>query len=520
MEEEESSDTPLLPRSSSAPGSDSTISTIGEEDEEVEGYSRRNHSHKTTLQHRIAEFFRLDKTDDTHAATRPSLTSALLSSAPGLSLLDSEDDHLEKALPAGASGTTNHEERALHRFLLRLALALHMYGAPANKTEGKMMYVCERLGLQAAFIVFPTTIVVSLGKADFSSSQTYLLSDSPSLHCEKLYWVNRLANDVAAEKLTIDEAEFQLQCIIKGQDRFNPLWTFVGDAIFAAGIVPLFFKGGWRDVPLAGFMGFMVSTLCWLSGKWPALAATLEVVSAFMVTVLTTLWSQFVVVSCVPGVTLGGIVALLPGLRMTIAVQEMAEQSIVSGSARMFSAFIIFIELGFGLAIGGRFLTWVNPHEPAELCGEHLLSAWWNFLFLPLCCISSSVQTKAHPWHWFPMGVVAVVGYAISWATTEHLNFQPDTSAALAAFGVGVLANFWSRYNRHPTIIYTIAGILLLVPGSMGLKGVASLLQNEVVEGINFGFKMIVISLSIAVGLVIASLIFRTKSRRRQTKSL
>ncbi len=43
-----------------------------------------------------------------------------------------------------------------------------------------------------------------------------------------------------------------------------------------------------------------------------------------------------------------GIVWLLPGLTLTIAMQELAAYSFVAGTARMFYAVLMLLELGFG----------------------------------------------------------------------------------------------------------------------------------------------------------------------------
>jgi uncharacterized membrane protein YjjB (DUF3815 family) len=55
-------------------------------------------------------------------------------------------------------------------------------------------------------------------------------------------------------------------------------------------------------------------------------------------------------------------------------------------------------------------------------------------------------------------------------------------------------------------LINANAGVLLLVPGSIGVKGVKSLMEDDVVSGIQFGFSMLTIALSICVGLLTANL--------------
>ncbi len=52
-----------------------------------------------------------------------------------------------------------------------------------------------------------------------------------------------------------------------------------------------------------------------------------------------------------------------------------------------------------------------------------------------------------------------------------------------------------------------MGGILILVPGSIAVRGVTALLQNDIDTGIQFAFNMIVIALAIGVGLFVANLL-------------
>jgi len=52
-----------------------------------------------------------------------------------------------------------------------------------------------------------------------------------------------------------------------------------------------------------------------------------------------------------------------------------------------------------------------------------------------------------------------------------------------------------------------LAGILLLVPGSIGVVGVGFLISNDIISGITFGFRMIIIALSITVGMLLGNAI-------------
>jgi uncharacterized membrane protein YjjB (DUF3815 family) len=68
-------------------------------------------------------------------------------------------------------------------------------------------------------------------------------------------------------------------------------------------------------------------------------------------------------------------------------------------------------------------------------------------------------------------------------------------------------ANLYARIFKKPAITVALAGILILVPGSIGVRGVEYLFLNDVISGINFGFQMIAVALGITVGMFLGNAI-------------
>jgi uncharacterized membrane protein YjjB (DUF3815 family) len=55
--------------------------------------------------------------------------------------------------------------------------------------------------------------------------------------------------------------------------------------------------------------------------------------------------------------------------------------------------------------------------------------------------------------------------------------------------------------------VVSVPGILLLVPGSVGFRGLTSLLEREAVTGIETIFSMILTAMALVAGLLIAAAI-------------
>lgn len=111
------------------------------------------------------------------------------------------------------------------------------------------------------------------------------------------------------------------------------------------------------------------------------------------------------------------------------------------------------------------------------------------------------VVLKSHYTQWPPMVIAGGFGYLIS--TFGIIVLNNDMTAAVAAFAVGVVANAWARYFDEIAIATVLAGIIWLVPGSLGIRGAVAILNSDPSSSSsNFGFTIITRALSIAIGLL------------------
>lgn len=248
-------------------------------------------------------------------------------------------------------------------------------------------------------------------------------------------------------------------------------------------------------------MGIVVALFCILAEKKPAFGALALIASSAVAAFVSRVIYTFTRI-CVSGVTLSVITYLLPGLNLTIGVTELATRHMVSGTSRFFFALITAVQLGFGVALGANLAVWLPPIN--QTCVSEF-SAWFNFLFFPLSSLSLIILLNAHFKQWPAMGVASTVAYLTSYF--GQLFFPPEVTAAMASFGVVVVANLYARFFNKPAITVALAGILLLVPGSIGVVGVGFLISNDIISGITFGFRMIIIALSITVGMLLGNAI-------------
>jgi len=59
----------------------------------------------------------------------------------------------------------------------------------------------------------------------------------------------------------------------------------------------------------------------------------------------------------------------------------------------------------------------------------------------------------------------------------------------------------------RPAIITAVPGIMLLVPGSVGFRGLAALMDEKIVSGVDTSFKMILTAVALVAGTLMANII-------------
>ena len=82
---------------------------------------------------------------------------------------------------------------------------------------------------------------------------------------------------------------------------------------------------------------------------------------------------------------------------------------------------------------------------------------------------------------------------------------SPEFGMFAGALAIGLASRLYARLRRMPEVVTLVPAILLLVPGSIGYRSLASLMESEVVLGIETAFRMIVIAVSLVAGLLLAS---------------
>jgi uncharacterized membrane protein YjjB (DUF3815 family) len=112
-----------------------------------------------------------------------------------------------------------------------------------------------------------------------------------------------------------------------------------------------------------------------------------------------------------------------------------------------------------------------------------------------------------------PVGMVGTAGWVIFDTMTNH-QISQVAGSFVAALIIAFLSELLARIQKIPVIVYTVAGIVPLVPGSMAFATMTDFVKGDYTHGLATGAETMLIAGAIATGLVIAGTLMRVGWRR------
>ncbi len=391
-------------------------------------------------------------------------------------------------------------------FILRLGKALHKYGYASHRLEELLEQVASSLNLKAQFFAATTSIYCGFGEMEHQ--RTYLIrTDLGGINLGKLVDADEVISQVIHRKISLAEGSSSLDKIDVAPG-FSPFVTLLAYTLTSAAAAR-FLGGGAREIVVAAIIGFMIGVLSYFANKYQGLGKVVDPVAAFSASVLAAAISVKFGPFSVFNVTLAGLIVLLPGYSLTIAMTELSARNLVSGTSRFIGALIVFFGMGFGVALGRQISGMIFG---ASIIGDPiLLPDWTEIIALIIAPLSLAVLLSAQVRDFIWILLVCII--AIVSSRIGSTNFGPELGPFVGALMVGLASRVYSHTLKRPSTVTLAPGIFLLVPGSVGFRSLASLLDKQVVPGVETAFKMLLVAMALVAGVLISNLIIPVRKR-------
>lgn len=401
-------------------------------------------------------------------------------------------------------GLENREKQI--SILLKTSKAIAEAGTPAHLLENYMAILLERFELTGCFFAMPTAILASLG-LDFESERSYMVKiKMGEINLSTLQRINTVFNKLNNDEIAIDKALQQIRYISENPYRY-PQWLTVFSFGLVSGGFTALLSGSWHDVVAAFFLG-TVSGAIISSGKnnqhvaqlSTPLTAMIIGFLAFFIGAKTQSVDYFLV-------SLAGLIFLVPGLGITIAIRELSTGHLVSGSSRMAGAITTLFLLSFGLALG--FLLAQNIYEDIDYHKQESLPQWAVYSIMVVSAFGFSVLFKSQIRYTF--WVLLSLTLAFFGSQISGLWVEQPFQSMVAAMLVSCMGNIYSRMSHNPASLIHIPGVILLVPGSMGFHSLSAMHVHDTVSGIQVAFQAALVAIGISIGLLVGNLLVPAK---------
>ena len=390
-------------------------------------------------------------------------------------------------------------------FCLELGRCLQAFGTPAHRFEATLTRICRRFGLQGQFFALPTGFLASISGKNFNRSAVERAPNG-DMDLEKLTKLQWITDAVLEGRMSVVEASEALRLLVSARPRYGKAVRILAYGAASASAV-WFFGGAWREGFLALLLGLLTGLLEARARQKKTLGYLFHLVAAGCVAFLSLLAARWIPSLSAPVPTLAGLIVLVPGLGLLIAMNELATNNLVAGTARLAGVGMIFLQLAFGVALGQRFAQlWAGPMAAPELVSV----PWWALVpALVIWALAFLVIFQAMPddagW------ILVACAFAFGAARLGTHFLGGAFGAGLGAWVLGSGSNLVARLRGRPPWVTLLPGIMLLVPGSVGLRSLDYVLNKQMLTGLDTAFQMVFLAVAILMGLLLANLMVRSK---------
>ncbi len=358
---------------------------------------------------------------------------------------------------------------------MELARHLHESGTTVNRLEGAVERVSRKLGLEVGIWSSPTGIIISFN--DQLNGDPYTITRVLRLHpgdtnLGRMTDADAIAEQVMDGRLEIADGLSQLRDIDKPPSTAYQALQAVSFGVASGMVVSLFPGTGWGDLFASSVLGALIGVLLQFGVGRPRLFDAVEALAAFLVTFAASYLASHVIPLSVNAVIISALIILMPGLMLTTAINELANQQLASGSARFAGAITVLLKLTFGTILAAQLVALLG-WQPLSNSGLPALPSWMSIAMLVPGALALAILFKTH----IRDVPIAMLSVFLGFGVMKACSLVPGLSGGdipigtfLAAFAVTSVANLYARLFNRPGALIRVPGIILLVPGSLGFQ--------------------------------------------------
>ncbi len=392
-------------------------------------------------------------------------------------------------------------------YLLELGKALHEYGMSAQRIEAAMYETAKNLGVDnASFFSTPTYLNMAV-TGDFGQIHRSQRVNPSDVELDKLCKVDYLTDQVAKKEMKLKDASKKLAEIRSQPPRYGNLLTVLSYGVSSSSIA-IVLQGSLYDSLLAFFLGIITGFMTLISSKYYSAAQIYEAIVSFTLTVFSlVIADRFILHLNSQIIIMSGLIVLLPGLGMTVAMMELATQNLVSGTARFMGSMITLLKITFGVALGVKACALFKIEPIAIEVSKTSLPLFYMAIIFAALAFTIKFRISIKDYFWVLLSALVSVGSA----KFGREVFGPEIGAFVGGTAVSALSNLFARVFNRPASLLLLPGIIILVPGSVGYKTFTLFFNHNVLGAMSTGFTTIMIAISLVAGVFFGNILINPR---------
>jgi uncharacterized membrane protein YjjP (DUF1212 family) len=352
---------------------------------------------------------------------------------------------------------------------------------------------------ESEVLVFPNALLVSARGQGQHQTGAVASGDGQLLFSQ----IDEVQHTVDAARTGLLDPRSTVEKIARIRDMkpiYGRVMRVVGYAFLSAALSVLL-GASWAGVSLAAALGLVTGTALLISERLPRrYGALITVAIAFSVALVVFLLLRNGAGSGILAALLAPLVVLLPGALLTTAALELSTGQMISGAGRLAAGGMQLVLLGAGIVTAGA-LVGVPDFDFSE--HPELLGPIAPWIAVAVYGVAISVHrcapARSIPW------ILLVLYVAYSAQVLGDLLLGGVFSAFIGALVVTPVTALVARQPTGPAALVSFTpAFWLLVPGALGLVGVADVLGGDSAAGASL-VATLATMVAIALGVLAGS---------------
>lgn len=397
-------------------------------------------------------------------------------------------------------------------FIVELARRLHIYGTSAQRLEGAIEKVAERLQIDADVWSNPTGMLLSFQDSERGAPHrmTQVIRLEPGdINLGRLAKADAIAEEVLLGKRDFITGLADLRALDRPPPPITLPLTILCFGLASASVTGLLPKTGWADLTAAALLGVLIGAIAIYSEKKRRWLDAQEALAAFVATFLASAIAHFIAPLSLQGVVIASLIVLMPGLTLTTAITELSAKQLVSGTARFAGALTILLKLTFGTVVASQ-LAETLGWQPLSNANIPTMPHWMPWITLLAGSFAFSVLFKAARHDVLLVMASVWLGYfatKLGGMLPGAAESQYPIGVFVASFVVTTLGNAYGRFFNRPGALIRVPGIILLVPGSVGFRSFSFVFERDLMLGLDMAFTVVAALIALLAGILFGNLL-------------